>query len=348
MSKKAASAVQSAPQANGAKVGRLQAVDLLAQVRAMHTEPAPASPTVSQRNTLQGLRAYFSPITGDRRTGLVALHAIQTRPQGQVRSGNPVSHPDFADLVASIRTHGVLQPVTLSWDEAADCFWIDYGHRRVAAARAAGLEKIPAVIVMPQAPGASLDDVVMTEKQLIENLQRTQLPAIDVAHALRRLVSAGMSLSAVARDIGKSKSWVSKHLKFLELPKAVLTRAESSGIGHEVLYSLAQADIPAGELDRLLAVAIDAGRPALMRELETLNVVKGRKKSGAGHSGEAHAESTVDNRSSQRTILSASRRLLAAARHVCTLLEADQQEDAAELKQSLSNTIAALERYCSR
>lgn len=209
--------------------GRIGTDELLAQVQAM-TEGDEVAP-VSQRNrATKGLRAYFQPLTGKRRTGLVALAAIRTRLEGQVRTGDLTGREDFPDLVASVRAHGVLQPVGLTWDEPADLFWTDFGHRRIEAARAAGLDHVPAVISVPD--GVPIPDGALAEKQLVENLQRTQLPALDVALALKRLVDVGTPAADLARRIGRSPSWVAKHLKFLQLPEEFLLEADRKGLGY--------------------------------------------------------------------------------------------------------------------
>lgn len=255
-------------------------VDILEQVQAVRAD----AQEVSLRNfsggparrETRGLRSYFSPITSQRRAGLVALDAVKTRDVGQVRRLDPTEDDDFADLVLSIKAHGVIQPVSLTWDEGNDCFWTDYGHRRVAAAKAAGLASIPAIVSMqgesgdaPEALGA-----VLTQKQLIENLQRTQLPALDVAHAIKRLTGEGLTAAAVSQALGKSKSWVSKHLKLLELPQSILERVEHSDVGHEILYTVAQSTDDETEREALLAIAMEGGRPALNRALELRRAIE--------------------------------------------------------------------------
>lgn len=314
-------------------------IDLLAQVRAVRgEEEANTAAQVSLRNSSGGLRAYFQPISGDRRTGLVTLSAVRTREEGQVRTGAIEQHPEFADLVASIRTHGVLQPVALSWDEAQDCFWLDMGHRRVAAAQAAGLSQVPAVIQVTN--GSATLGSVMTQQQLIENLQRTQLPAIDVAHGLSRLTKAGLSASEVASSIGKSKSWVSKHLKLLELPQALLAKAEAHGLGHEAIYTVAQADVAEADREKLLDIAITGGRTALGRELETKAMVTKattpiRQKGRGGKKLDA-----------ARAVDAATKRVESSARHLLSLLE--EADDLANvprgLEQSLKNLLAVLNK----
>ncbi len=312
---------------------RLGAAALLEQVETVRGGEVEAPP-VSQRNDA-GLRSFFTPITGQRRTGLVVVEAIRTREEGQVRTGDLTARPDFEELVASIRAHGVLQPVGLTWDEAAGCFWTDFGHRRVAASRAAGLERVPAFITIPGGVG-TVDAPAMTERQLIENLQRTELPALDVAHAIKRLVDAGRNAVDVAASIGKSKSWVSKHLKLLELPGEILARAEESGVGHETLYVLAQADVSVEEKTRLLDVALRDGRPALSREVETIAVAKQGSAAPRGRTATPGA-------APDRALRAASKRALEAARHLHNLLRASSS-DATELQRSAERFVTALEK----
>ena len=335
------------------KKSRGLAVDLVAQVNAVRGDDD-AQPTIDTA-TRGGLRAYFTPVAGDRRAGLVSLSAIRTREQGQVRTADPATDPDLHDLVQSIKAHGVIQPVGVSWDELADCFWTDVGHRRVAAARVAGLTEIPAVVRMPKGQGMGLS-VQMTEQQLIENLQRTQLPALDVAHALKRLVASGKSAADVARDVGKSNSWISKHLTLLELPTEVLEKAEERDAGHEVLYTIAQAPVGLKDQAKLLDLGLNEGRQAVNRALEVLTVENANKSRPRHLSAAAkRANPAQGGRPSERAGLDGSRRVLAkasrgaleAVEHLDKLLRSARTQDARNLQKKTKTYILALKKFAS-
>lgn len=325
-------------------LSNINLVDQAMAVRSAGGESSGEGQAVSQRNSpehLKGMREYFRPLTAGRRVGEVRLTAVRTRDAGQVRTLDPTRDADFAELVSSVKSQGVLQPVTLSWDPHSDCFWVDYGHRRVAAARAAGLEVVPATINQGTDAPADISSE-LTQKQLIENLQRTQLPALDVAHALKRLTGAGMTAVAVASQLGKSKSWVSKHLKLLELPDSILKRAEAANLGQEILYTLAQAPGDEAERTRLLDVALAGGRPALSKAIDK-SVVSG--KFAGSTAAPAPATSDEVQTVSRRAVLGAMRSVGRNLEHLKELLDLDAAAEDCGIPLAIDNLLASLHRY---
>lgn len=115
------------------------------------------------------------------------------------------------ELAASIRHLGIIQPVTLLRRDD-DTYLIIAGERRWRAAQRAGLESLPAYI---RADG---DDKVM-EMALIENIQREDLNAIEVALACQKLIDqSGLTQEELARRIGKNRASVANYLRLLRLP----------------------------------------------------------------------------------------------------------------------------------
>lgn len=113
------------------------------------------------------------------------------------------------ELAASMREHGVLQPVLVT--ETLDGYQLIAGERRVRAARLAGLERIPAVV-------RQLADRDQLEVALVENVQRADLDPIDEALAYRKLVDEfGLTQEAVADRVGKARATVANTLRLLEL-----------------------------------------------------------------------------------------------------------------------------------
>jgi ParB family chromosome partitioning protein len=116
---------------------------------------------------------------------------------------------DLADLAASIREHGVLQPVLVS--ETIDGFQLIAGERRVRASRLAGLERIPALV-------RQLADHDQLEIALVENVQRADLDPIDEATAYRQLIDEfGMTQERVSERVGKARATVANSLRLLDL-----------------------------------------------------------------------------------------------------------------------------------
>lgn len=119
------------------------------------------------------------------------------------------SQDDLASLRASIATHGVLQPILVS--ETATGYQLVAGERRLRAAQAAGLDRIPAVI-------RQLVDRDQLELALVENLQRADLDPLETADAYRQLMNRfGLSQDDVATRVGRARSTVANTLRLLDL-----------------------------------------------------------------------------------------------------------------------------------
>ena len=115
------------------------------------------------------------------------------------------------ELVTSIKQHGILQPIVVETIEEGR-YKLHIGSRRVAAARIIGLEKVPALV---------LNDQLKAEKSiaimLVENLHREDLDPIDEAEAYATLKDMGTKVSAIARLVGKERTYVSHSLRLLRL-----------------------------------------------------------------------------------------------------------------------------------
>ena len=118
-------------------------------------------------------------------------------------------------LAASIREHGVIQPVLVT--ETIDGYQLVAGERRVRAARLAGLERVPAVV-------RQLADRDQLELALVENLQREDLDPIEAAQAYRSLIDDfGLSQEELSSRVGRARSTVANTLRLLELHASVQT-----------------------------------------------------------------------------------------------------------------------------
>jgi ParB family transcriptional regulator, chromosome partitioning protein len=120
---------------------------------------------------------------------------------------------ELATLAASIREHGVLQPVLVT--ETIDGYQLVAGERRVRAALEAGLDRIPAIV-------RHLDERSQLEFALIENLQREDLDPIEAAHGFRQLVNVfGFTHEEIAARVGRARSTVANTLRLLDLASVV-------------------------------------------------------------------------------------------------------------------------------
>lgn len=143
--------------------------------------------------------------------GAVELPLERVAPNPQ----QPRTHFDkeaLEHLAASIRTHGVLQPIVVSRREGG--YELVAGHRRVLASRLAGRTSIPAVI---------REDVSdRLELALVENLQRADLNAIETARAYKLLMETyGLTQEQLADRVGRSRSAVANTLRALQAPQLV-------------------------------------------------------------------------------------------------------------------------------
>lgn len=121
----------------------------------------------------------------------------------------------LASLSASIAANGVLQPLLVQ-SEVDGCYRLIAGHRRLEAARLAGLERVPVVV---RVAGANENVLLLA---LVENLQRADLSPLDEAGAYRELSRRfGLTADEIAHRTGKSRSAVANSLRLLDLTSDV-------------------------------------------------------------------------------------------------------------------------------
>jgi ParB family chromosome partitioning protein len=155
--------------------------------------------------------------------------------------------PDgLAGLAASIRAHGLLQPVVVR--RVAGGFELIAGERRLRAARLAGLHEVPAVV-------RESDERVRMELALVENLQREDLTPLDEAEAYRVLMDEyDLTQEEVATRVGKSRPAVANALRLLGLPEEVKAKLQSG-------------ELTAGHARAVLSVSGTEAQVALAREI---------------------------------------------------------------------------------
>ena len=146
---------------------------------------------------------------GPRRAPIEFLKPNPRNPRTQFREA------DLADLTASIREKGIIQPIVVRTVAGVEnVYEIIAGERRWRAAQAAGLIDVPVVI-------QEADDKEALELAIIENVQRADLNAIEEAKGYERLAAEfGYSQSEIAKIIGKSRAHVANTLRLLNLPEA--------------------------------------------------------------------------------------------------------------------------------
>lgn len=124
-----------------------------------------------------------------------------------------ISPESLAELVESIKEHGVLEPLVVAKTPAG--YQIIAGERRWRAAKTAGLKTVPAIIKETSPQG-------MLEMALVENVQREDLNPLERAQAFIRLMEEfGLSNKEISQRISKSPSYISNSIKLLNLPDAL-------------------------------------------------------------------------------------------------------------------------------
>ena len=126
------------------------------------------------------------------------------------------------ELVASIREVGVLEPLLVR--RAAGGFEIISGERRYRAARQAGLEELPCIVL-------DVDDAQVLTIALIENLQRQDLSPFEEAEGLRALLdNFGYTHEEIARKIGKARTSVTETLSIADIPATLREKLDAAGV----------------------------------------------------------------------------------------------------------------------
>jgi len=163
----------------------------------------------------RGLEALIPGSNDDPHLGnltFISVDKISPNPRQPRRDFDP---EELSELTASVLEHGVLQPLIVSPGKIDGEYILIAGERRLQASRLAGLARVPVVI-------RETTDMEKLELALIENLQRTDLNALEQAEAYRQLADEfNLSHEAIALKIGKSRVTVSNILRLLKLPDNV-------------------------------------------------------------------------------------------------------------------------------
>jgi ParB family chromosome partitioning protein len=162
----------------------------------------------------------------DRPRRTVPVSLIQRNPRNPRRE---IKVDDLEALAASIRQHGIVQPIAVrAVIGASERYEIIAGERRWRAAQLAGLHDVPVVVL-------DVSDRQALELAIVENVQRTDLNPIEEARGYQALIEEfGYSHSDLGAAIGKSRVHVANTLRLLKLPEPVLNMLESGALsaGH--------------------------------------------------------------------------------------------------------------------
>ena len=160
-------------------------------------------------------------------------------------------------LAASIVQHGILQP--LSVRRVGNIYELIAGERRLRAAKLAGLEEVPCLLM-------SMDENQCGLAALVENLQRRDLDFIEEAQGLARLMQlGGLSQEQAAQKVGKSQSAVANKLRLLRHSPQVLDALRSAGLTERHARALLKLN---KDEDKLAAIGLIAQRGLTVAQTE--------------------------------------------------------------------------------
>ena len=220
---------------------------------------------MAKRKTDLGLGRGLDALLGDpaiqqpQGEGAVSLPISQVQP-GLNQPRKRFDEASLADLAESIRIHGIIQPLTVR-RLSSGYYQIIAGERRWRAAKSAGLDEVPVVII-------EADDRKVMELGLIENLQREDLNPAEEARGYQVLMEDyGLTQEQVAQQMGKSRPAIANTLRLLALPEDLLLLVEegqlSSGHARAILGA------PTPELQREAAKRVIEHQLSV-RQTETL------------------------------------------------------------------------------
>ena len=172
---------------------------------------------MKQKGLGRGLDAIFgsdSPVVKAKPMSQMAEIAVKDIIPNPTQPRREFDEEALAELADSIRTLGVIQPITVK-PTADGRYIIISGERRWRAAQIAEIESLPAYI-------REVDDTNLHAMALVENVQRQDLNAIEIALSLQRLIDeCGLTQDALSEKVGMKRSTVSNYMRLLKLPDEV-------------------------------------------------------------------------------------------------------------------------------
>jgi ParB family chromosome partitioning protein len=195
---------------------------------------------------------------------------------------------DLDDLTASIRERGVVQPLIVRpVPGALDAFEIVAGERRWRAAQKAGLHEVPVLI-------REASDKEALELAIIENVQRSDLNALEEAHGYRQLIERyRYSQNELAEVIGKSRSHIANTLRLLNLPESVQALILDGRLTAGHARALLTLNDPLAAARRIIAEGMN------VRDVEKIGGESGRKKVAGGRK---RREKDADTRALEKSL----------------------------------------------
>lgn len=198
----------------------------------------------------------------------ISLEHIETNPY------QPRTHFDqdaLEELAESIRTQGIIQPITVR-QLSQNKYQLISGERRFQASRMAGLQTIPAYV-------RTANDQQMLEMALIENIQRENLNAIEIALSYQRLISeCSLKQEELGERVGKKRSTVNNYLRLLKLPPEIQAAIRDNYIsmGHaRAIVNVENIETQLSIFNRIISDELSVRKvEEIVRDLATIGLKK--------------------------------------------------------------------------
>jgi ParB family transcriptional regulator, chromosome partitioning protein len=214
-----------------------------------------------KRGLGRGLDALIEARSESTDPGRVAELDLDWIEPNPLQPRTEMDQDELGRLTASIREHGVIQPVIVTESDGSTPYQLIAGERRWRAAREAGLSVIPAII-RESSPRA------MLELALIENIQRADLNVLEEAAAYRQLIEDfGLKHGDLAERVGKNRSTITNAMRILQSPEEVQEALLSGAISEG--HARALLGLP-GSVDQVAALQVVTSRDLTVRQTERL------------------------------------------------------------------------------
>jgi ParB family transcriptional regulator, chromosome partitioning protein len=217
------------------------------------------------------------PQAGDR---IMPIEYVVRNPNNPRRE---FSEDELNDLAASIREHGIIQPVVVRMQAGhANYYEIIAGERRWRAAQRSGLVEIPVII-------RNVDDKTALELAIIENVQRSDLNPIEEAAGYEKLIDEhGYTQADLGDVIGKSRSHVANTLRLLKLPETVRAYVRTGELSAGHARTLVTAEDPEALARHIVADGLSVRQAEALAQSGT----DGKRKGGGAKT--LHTEKDAD------------------------------------------------------
>jgi ParB family chromosome partitioning protein len=207
------------------------------------------------------------------KSSIVYMDIDQVQPN-PLQPRGMITPDSLMDLVDSVREHGILEPLIVAHTPAG--YQIIAGERRWRAAKLAGTTQVPCIVRETSPQG-------MLEMALVENVQRTDLNAIDRAKAFERLIEEfDLSNAEISQRIGKSPAYISNTLKLLTLPDALKDGLISGLISEGHARALASIDDKSAMIEAYKQILKESGSVRRAEDIARRIKAKAGQKMGGG------------------------------------------------------------------